>query len=340
MPARPSRVLSPLSLCALLAVTGLAAAAAAQPAGSSAPPAEPQEPAAQPSIPPGPGEPPPPEPEAMEFQRPTVVQLRLRGELGFNASLRDEPGDVTVTRLGGSLGVAIPIRRAAQLDVGFDYEYSHYAFSDATTFVAGVESPWENIHRETLSLRFSQQQTSRLGWFIGGSIGFAHEEGASLSDSLVGSGFGGIRYALSERAFLSLGTVVVSQLEDGVLVYPLLGIDWRITDQFRLTNAGRLGITAAYDASEQLTFSVGASYDRREFRLRDSGPVPDGVGRDQRVPIAASVTYRPTPQISIEVAGGAYLLQSYRLSDADNNRLADIDARPTPFVWIQGGYRF
>jgi hypothetical protein len=321
-----------------LAIAAAAGTTVAQ--SSEQPPAPKPEPVAQPEVPPGPGQPPPAPPELLAAARPVTYQLRARSELGFSGSLRDEPGSVTIVRLGVGLGIAIPVRQYAQLDIGLDYEYSNYAFSNATSFAPGFDSPWEDIHRETLSLRFSQQQSAELGWFLGGSAGFAHEDGADLGDSLVASGFGGFRYVLNPKLSVSLGAVVVSQLEDSPLAYPLLGVDWKLSDQLRLTNAGRLGLTLAYDASRELTFSLGGWYDRREFRLRDDGPAPGGVGRDQRVPFAAGIAYRPTPHLSIEAAGGANLWQSYRLADADDNTIADIDARPTPFASFMVSYRF
>jgi hypothetical protein len=325
----------------ILALAGTTGTVVARSAGATMQPAgEAPEPVMQPVVPPGLGEPEPPGPEQLAAPRPTVFELRVRSELGFSGDLRDEPGDVTIVRLGAGVGVAIPVRQYARLDVGLEYEYSNYAFSGATGFAPGFDSPWEDIHRETLSLRFSQQISARLSAFFGGTAGFSHEDGASLSDSLVLSGFSGVRYGLTEDVSISFGAVMVSQLEDGPLIYPLLGVDIALTDQLRLTNGGRLGLMLAYDAGSDLTFSLGGSYERREFRLRDDGPAPGGVGRDQRVPVAAGVAYRPTPRLSIEALGGAYLWQSYRLADSDNNTMADIDARPTPFMSLQVGYRF
>jgi hypothetical protein len=324
--------------CVLLAaLLGCAAAALAQEApGVQVEP----EPAAQPVVPPGPGEPPPTAPAELLTPRPVTLEFKARGELGMNAALRDAPGDVTVTRLGAGLGIGIPVRRFAQLDVGLDYEFSHYAFSNATAFVPGIDSPWENIHREVVSLRFSQQQTMRLAWFVGGSIGFSHEEDADLGDSLIGSLYVGARLAMAENLFIGGGVVVWRQLEDDPLIFPLPGLDWWLTERFRLTTAGRLGLTAVYTASEAMTFSLGAEYDLREFRLRDDGPVPDGVGRDRRVPVTAGVSFRPAPRLSLDFTGGAHLWQRYRLLDSGGNTLAEIDARPSPFVGIQVGYRF
>lgn len=298
------------------------------------------EPPTQPLIPPGPGEPPPPTPEELITPRPVTFRIQTRGELSMNADFRDDAGDVTVNRVGAAFGVAIPVRQYAQLDVGLDYEFSHYAFSDALGFGIGAESPWERIHRETLSIRFSQQLALRTSAFIGGTAGFAHEEGAELSDSFTMAGFGGLRYAVTERAFVTLGLGISTRLEDSPRVFPLPGLDWRISNEVRLTTGGRLGLTLEYTASEQVRFTLGAAYEEREFRLRDNGPVPGGVGRDRRIPITAGFGFTPTPQLVIEVSGGAHLAQQFRLRDEAGNTIADLDAKPTPFAGLQVSYRF
>jgi hypothetical protein len=304
------------------------------------PESEPPEPVGQPVVPPGPGEPPPPTIEEMAAQRPIVFELKARGELGFNADFRDAPGDVTVTRLGAGFGAAIPVRQFGQLDIGLDYEFSDYRFSGATGFAAGFDSPWGSVHRETLTVRYGQRQSLQLAWFVGGSVGFSHESGADLSDSLVGSAYGCVRYALSESLSVGGGLVVWSQLEDSPILIPLPQIDWWLNERVRLTTGGRLGLTLAYAANEDLTFSIGGEYELREFRLRDDGAAPDGVGRDRRVPIAAGIGYRPTRQLSVELTGGAYLWQQFRLLDAGGNTLSEIDLKPTPFASIQVVYRF
>jgi hypothetical protein len=133
---------------------------------------------------------------------------------------------------------------------------------------------------------------------------------------------------------------VWSQLEDSPILIPLPQIDWWLNERVRLTTGGRLGLTLAYAANEDLTFSIGGEYELREFRLRDDGAAPDGVGRDRRVPIAAGIGYRPTRQLSVELTGGAYLWQQFRLLDAGGNTLSEIDLKPTPFASIQVVYRF
>lgn len=301
-------------------------------------PADQQEAPGQPAVDPEQGE--APTPEQLRRERPIVYRIRATGELAMNSDLRDAPGDVTVSRVGAGVGVVIPVRQAAQIEFSIDYEFSHYAFSGATSFAAGFDSPWERMHREAVSVLFSQQETMDLSWSVGGIVGFAHEEGASISDSFTGAVLGGVRYRVAENVFIGGSAILVSTLEDGMMVIPAPAIDWRINERLRLSSGRRPGVTLDYLASDELTFSFGAGYEWREYRLRDDGPAPDGVARDRRVPIFAAVTYTPTPQLSIELSGGAFLLQRYRLLDNDGNRLADIDGKPVPFTGLQVSYRF
>lgn len=272
--------------------------------------------------------------------RPLTWSVRVPTELGFNAGLDNSPGDVTVSRLGAEFGVGIPIATMAQLELGFEYEYSRYEFSNATGFVAGSSSPWQDIHNETVRARFYQQHDRQLGWFVGGSIGLSHEEGADLGDALHAGVFGGVMYNLSESVRIGGLLGVRSRIEDDPWFIAVPTIDWQIDPQWRLTNAGKPGLTLFYSPSEQWTLSLGAWYESRDFRLDSNGPVPDGVGRDQSVPIALGATFRPTSNMTLDFGAGVRVLGNLELENSTGGRVADIDVDPAAFLSFAVGVKF
>lgn len=285
-------------------------------------------------------QPPAVQPEAAPPERPIRYSIRARGEMGFRSDLSDSPGDVSVSRAGVNVAAAIPVGQRGQLGVAFDYEFSSYDFEDATGFVPGVESPFGDIHRETISLSYAQQFSRRWSLVSGGSIGLSGEEGADTGESLFGSGYIGGRYSLSETVQAGFGLVFATQIEDDTLFLPLVMVDWQINERWSLSNDGKLGLTLAYAPSEAWRFSLGADYQTRDFRLDEDGPIPGGVGRDQRVPLTLGATFTPTPRVIIDLSVGVNLFQNYEVLDRNGVELADVDAEAAPFVGLQIGYRF
>jgi hypothetical protein len=272
--------------------------------------------------------------------RPVTWSVRVPTELGFKADLDNSAGSVTVSRVGAELGVGIPIATMAQLELGFDYEYSRYEFSNATGFVAGVNSPWQDMHRETVKARFMQQHDMRVAWLVGGSIGLSHEEGADLGDSIYGSAYGGATYQVNEK--LKIGGVLglYTRIEDDpwVLIVPI--VDWQIDDQWRLTNGGRPGLALYYTPDPQWTLSLSSWFDSRDFRLDDRGPVPGGVVRDQSFAVQFGATFRATQQITFDAGVGMKLFGNYELENAAGRRVADVDVDPSAFLSISATVRF
>lgn len=328
MPAsrRPRLVLASSALL-------VAAGAAAGQSPTSAEAAPPPQPATEP-------EPAAPASAITPAQRPIVYSLSVRGEIGLSADLSDSPGEVSVSRAGATLGAAVPIGERAQLSLGFDYELSSYDFDNATGLIAGTGSPFEDVQRYSVSARYAHQLSRQWSLVGGGSVGISGEEGAKTSDSIVGAGYIGGRYALSESVQTGFGLVFATQLEDDALFLPLLMLDWQINEQWRLSNEGRLGLTLSYAPVESWSFGLGAEYQNRDFRLDRDGPVPGGVGRETRIPLTLSASYTPTRHLSIEAGIGVGVYREFEILDSGGRELADFDADASPFLRLQVSYRF
>lgn len=319
------------------AVVGAAGWAMAQQPPPESPP-NPQPPAVPPT-----GVQPPTPPPATGAAAPPAREVRfsvgMRGELDFNADFDKGTGDLTVTRFGLGIGSSIPADARGQLQLGIDYEFSHYSFG-STTVLAGTSTPWEDIHREEFTATYSRQQSQQLAWFIGGSIGASGEDGASFSDSLFESGFGGVRYAFSESFVVGLGVAVRTQIEDSLLFVPLPMVNWKIADQWTLSSGSRPGLKLSYTPWENWTFALSGEYQFRDFRLDEHGPIPNGVGRETRFPVELSVGYAAGKQITLEAGLGYSFAQNLEVLNSSGNKIADQDLKGSLMFRFELGYRF
>ena len=273
-------------------------------------------------------------------QRPGTWSLNFPAELGLSAGIVDQPGDVSTTHLGAEFGVAIPLGTRSELSLGFDYEYSRYEFTNTANSIAGTSSPFRDINRETFRARFGTQETRQLSWLVGGSVGFSAENGANVGDSVVGNLYGGVGYYLNEHLKVGGALVVYQRLERSPLVLPIPSLDWQIDEQWRLTNAGKPGLTLFYTPEPQWTFSFGAWYESRNFRLAENGPIPNGVGRESSVPVEGGLTFRPSRNISASVGIGVHLLQNYQVDDSSGDNLADFDANASAYLKLALEWKF
>jgi len=272
-------------------------------------------------------------------ERPVRFSIEVRSEFNFNADFDQGTGDVTVLRAGAAVGASIPADQRGQIQIGLDYEFSHFEFSN-TTSLAGTSDPWSDIHREELTATYSHQQDPQWAWFIGGSIGASGEDGASFSDSLFESGFGGVRYAVNERFVIGLGLGVRSQIEDGPRFVPLPIVNWQISEEWKLSNGGRPGLTLSYTPWKDWTFSLSGEYWYRDFRLDEHGPIPGGVGRETRIPILLGVSYAAGKQITLDAGFGYAFGQNLEVLDSSGNKIADQDLNGSMMFRFTLGYRF
>ncbi|MEX2218103.1 MAG: hypothetical protein WD749_05025 [Phycisphaerales bacterium] len=325
LPVHPAAACLPLLLAGLPAL-GQATPSHQPPRGDQPTPAlSPAAPAAESPVPPA---------------RPVNYSVEARAELNLAADFDSGAGDMTVTRAGGAFGAAIPAGMRGQIDVGVDYEFSHYSFSETGSLVAGVANPWDDIHRVELSVRYSRQHSQQVSWLVGGSLGGSGEDGADGSESLFGSVFGGVRYALNREVTLGFGLGVRTRIEDSPTVFPLPLVTWQINERWRLSTTGRPGVSLSYTPLETLSFHVSGAYDMRDFRLDENGPIPGGVGRETRVPVTIGVTHTPIPQVVLMAEVGVAFAQRLEVMNSGGDEIADEDLDPSALLRVSFTYRF
>lgn len=270
-------------------------------------------------------------PEARRIQ----TQFTLNGEHNFEADLDGSPGSVSISRAGADLGIMIPIGERSRLSIEGATEFSFYDFKNATGFGSGFTKLWDDTVQMNLAVTFSTQATRQWSWFAGAGVDDSIQTGATFSDGVTGGFFGGASYSFSERFTIGLGLAIRTQLEDSGQLLPIPVINWQISDQWKLsTNAkiGGRGIELSYQPVEPLTLSLDAAYAARAYRLDDSAPAPDGVGRDYRIPISLGAQWYFNRQVAVNALVGVDVWQEYTLLDSDSNKVSQINSKPDVFV--------
>lgn len=321
-----------------LAIALAAAPALAQPAGPEGPRADP------PAAPPIEAPPPPPTAEELEQLRmrdAARIRITPRGfvEHTFRADLDDLPIDVAVTRGGAGLSIAGPLSRQIRFAVGIDGEISNYDFDDTFDIIESIGDPFSEAYRIILRPQLVFTHSRQTSWFVGGIAQASGTFDADFGDTLTGGGFAGFRHQVSEDFAFSIGAGVTTRLEDDPLVIPIVGLEWKAGDGISITSEG-LGLTLSAGLSDKLSFLLTGGYELREFRLEDDNPLPKGVFRDARATIGTGFQWRPLPNITLELVGGAVVWQEFEIDDQDGDEVAEVNTDPAPFVRFIGQITF
>ena len=276
----------------------------------------------------------PPAPEAPPVEAAKELpgpQARLDFSAQHNAAsdFSDAPGDVNINRGSADISVVFTTDERSRIVAGFGVERSWYSFDNATGFVSGSSEPWDNVVTADASVLFSRQHDDVWSYYAGLGVTSSGQDGASLGDTLMYAGVVGAAYGVNENLTIGLGLGARSVLEDDATVLPYPTVDWAIDEQWRLATElvrGRYAVALSYTASEELTLRLAAGLQSRHFRLDDEASVPNGIGRDSRVPISLGMVWQMHPQATLSAEFGVNAGQEFTLDDATGARVSRLDA--------------
>jgi hypothetical protein len=222
---------------------------------------------------------------------------------------------------------------SAALSLRYGYESWHFDEPSALGSIA----PWGHVNRPAVGFRIAQQIAPQLGLFIAPELEWSYESGASASDAKTfGAVFGATQY-FSPTLVLGIGAGVFRQI-DKTRVFPLLIVNWQIDDHWRVSNpfqagpAGGAGLELVRALGSQWELAAGASFRDYRFRLRDDGPAPGGIGRNEGVPVFARLTRQLGPRGHIDFYAGAVTAGKLRVLDANGATLASSSYHPAPLL--------
>jgi hypothetical protein len=165
-------------------------------------------------------------------------------------------------------------------------------------------------------------------------------------DGLTGAFFGGASYTFNDRLKLGPALGVVGQIEDRLSIFPVILVNWAITENLSLDTGGGLASTAGpglalvYEFSEHWKAGITGRYERKRFRLNDSGDAPGGVGEDRNVPVYGTLAYFLYPQGYITAIFGYNTYGKLGLFDENGDRVSDIEYEPSASIGFVASFRF
>lgn len=264
----------------------------------------------------------------------------------------DNADSFTVGHLSAGAGMNWRLSPDASLMFRINYGFDNYDFGDGADPFGGVpgQSPWGDISTIEFGAILNYSVSDDFSLFGGPILGFAGETDADWGDSFIGGGVAGGSYAFSKNLRLGGGVGVISQIEDDVKVILVPVVEWKLSDNWRIStgntsNSSDLGVALTgieliWTLSDKWQLSLGGAYSYSRFRLNDDGPAPDGVGEDESWPLWLRAVWNVTDRVQLEGIGGLMLGGEISLSTSAGSVVESSDYDGGYFLGVMGSVRF
>jgi hypothetical protein len=252
----------------------------------------------------------------------------------------DDGGSFSVNRANVSAGVTRVFDRSRTIGLSFGYGYDGYDFSDTAA------DPWSDIHTLSLALPIRWSLSDSWGLLAIPTIRSSGASGSDFADSLSGGILGGVSYRFGDHLTIGPGIGVLTQLEDDTSIFPILIVQWKITDSLELETGRGFGASQGpglnlnWQASEKWKLTLGGRYENFRFRLDDTGSAPDGVGEEKGVPVYLGASYTTSKSSELSLYAGAKFGGSIALDDSSGERIDRNDYDIAPFAGISWRLKF
>jgi hypothetical protein len=242
----------------------------------------------------------------------------------------DSGGDVQIHRYYADLGSATRLDDGTRIGLSLGFGESHYDFSGSTGF-GGLE-PWSRIRQVNIGASLFHPVDDHWTIYAIPSLRYSTERGASLDDGRTVGLLAGASYRFSDTLTIGSGFGAFSEIEDNNSFFPVLIVDWQITDRLSLeTGRGFAatrgpGLELRWKQSPSWDFALGGRYEKTRFRLDDKGPAGGGIGEDTSLPFYAVANYRVSKSLALNLIGGVDVGTTLTLEDANGTKIAESDA--------------
>ncbi|HEY5775981.1 MAG TPA: DUF6268 family outer membrane beta-barrel protein [Xanthomonadales bacterium] len=291
---------------------------------------------------------------ALLYALPVAAQQQQHGPWYFKidgggvhyaeADLEDSGGGFSKDRWFVSAGLDYAWSRRDSIGITVGGGQANYDFEDGSGFGGGA--PWNKIDdtRVTLAGRFGVGETSTI--MIIPTLRFNGEKDASSSDSRTLGMYAAMTWRLRENLTIGPGFGIFSRLENGTRFFPVLAIDWDITERWNLSTGRGLassqgpGLTLSYKLNDDWSLGLAGRYENIEFRLANEGPAPGGVGRDESMPLVFTANLNPSKKLSLNVFAGLVFNGKLRIKDSMDVVVDESDYDPALLMGATFNYRF
>lgn len=244
----------------------------------------------------------------------------------------------------GSFGYAWDRRNSISLAVGVGE--SDYDFSSGANIEG--QQPWGNIrdYRISVPIRFSAWEKANV--IVIPSVRSYVEKGASEDDGRTEGVLTGFGWKFSDTLTIGPGFGWFTELGGGTSAFPVIFLDWAITEKLSLTTGQSPGasqgpgLTLNYSLSDNWKLALSGRYEKTTFALdvNDDDETSAGFGQDKNIPIVVSAQYSPWPMTTVSIFAGSKFEGELSLENENRNTFARSDYDTPIMVGLSFRSRF
>ncbi|MEC5385770.1 hypothetical protein VVD49_08545 [Uliginosibacterium sp. H3] len=227
------------------------------------------------------------------------------------------------------------------LGVQLGANYENWSFDGVTT------KPWKSVQRFSLGVPLIRILDDGWSVLVTPRAEWSGEEGAKSSDSVAWGLIGGVSKQYGEGRRIGFGLTVSRTLDKDNEVFPIILVDWRFNEQWRLFNPLGRGLTSpaglelAYQLAPAVELGLGASLRNSTFRLADDNLVSaGGVGKASYAPVFLHLNWKPAPAWNLDAYAGMLLNGRLKVEDKNGNKVSSQDLANTPAFGLAASFRF
>lgn len=206
---------------------------------------------------------------------------------------------------------------------------------------------WSDIHQYTFVGLLTYDLDEDWTLLGGAMFKLSGESGADFSEALTGGGFLGFTNKWSDNLSVGLLVGAISQIEDGVGVVPLPIVNWNFADSWKfklgVQQLGGVGYgpELVFSPNEDWDIKLGASYQRRRFRLDNAnGSTKNYIGDETSAPVYVEFNAHPNENVDLGIFAGVVVGGTIRMETQGGNKIFNQDYDPTATVGVKGVIRF
>lgn len=271
----------------------------------------------------------PPAPGPAEPQWSLVSDFGVQAAAGLDGYDAEQGG----FRASVEVGYTARMPEYGVVNLTGGYRFAESDFSGAAPLLA--DGPYGDTHTWFGGLRYNQRGEGEWGWMALAGFEAGAEEDADLGEGLTWRGGGGATWYASKDLNLTFGAIARTRLEEDPQVVPVIAVDWKIGQGWRLRTLN--GLLLTYDQPGQLPlfwdFSV--RYEAHGFRLSDdrADAAAGGAVDERSVPLMVGVAIPLSPHFLIRPWIAANFAGSVEILDANGDDLLEYDLDPN----VSGG---
>lgn len=232
-----------------------------------------------------------------------------------------------------SIDLSFPLAGSAWMGLEADLygERQRYQFNDFSFFINGRASPLSQARDFELQPSFLLMPKGPWSVAVSPKLQYSNAQHASLEEGRLWSLSVATFYQSAGKLKLGIGLNASQRMQGSALILPFPVIDWQMSEHWALRaldgESGRL----AYRAGAQLSFYGEMRFESRDIRLAGNSSIPSGVLRTEDFPVLIGAEYHVSQHISLQIAAGRALAETFRFEDRDG-RLLRVSQIHSPFL--------